>query len=88
MKKQRKIQFGGWLQNEQGYPEFTVLSQHFVGDKIVRDNTYTVRPYAPEPRQRCECEWSHWGDKTRMCAHQKFIKKLMAEKQIEIEVAA
>ena len=84
MKKQRKIQFSRLLKNEQGYPEFEVLSQHFTGDKIVRDNTYIVRPFAPTPRERCDCDWVFWGDKSRMCAHQKFIRDLMAEKQIEV----
>ena len=80
MKKERKIQLDGWLTNEQGYPEFVVLSQHFQGEeeeKVTRENRYTVRPYAPNPRERCECEWSHWGDKSRMCAHQKFVKGLI-----------
>lgn len=101
MKKERKIQFDGWVKNEQGYPEFVVLSQYFkecevllpwlllkdyldlmilfaVSKKIVvRENRYTVRPYAPTPRERCDCDWTFWGDKNKMCAHQKFVKDLI-----------
>jgi hypothetical protein len=76
-KKERKIQFRRWQKNEQGYPEFEVLSQHFVGNKIVRDNTYIVRPYAPNPRERCDCEWSFYGNKAKMCAHQELIKEMI-----------
>lgn len=77
MKKERKIQFSRWYKNEQGYPEFEILSQHFVDGEIVRDNIYIVRPYAPNPRERCDCDWTFWGDKNKMCAHQEFIKDLI-----------
>lgn len=87
IQKQRIIRLDGWIKNEQGYPEFVVLSQHFKEDKCTRENRYTVRPYAPDPRERCECEWSHWGNKAKMCAHQEFVKSLIMKSLRERVVA-